>query len=407
MKKIFALLLVMVTAFGLVACKKDDPEDNPKDNPKDVVKIKVWGPAEEKVLFDEMTAAFKLANPDKEYEFTFGDVGEDKAKEEYVKDPDAAADVFMFANDQIQELNTVGALLEVQGSIKTDVTKRNVKGSVDSATIDDKLLALPLTADNGYFMYYDKSKLTADDVKTFDGILAKATSTNQFFFPFETGWYVSSFFLTVGDLEYIDGGLVNYKGTLADAQAAATAMTKYINNDKVVTKLESIGAQFAEGKILAGLSGTWDAKAVKEALGENYAAVKLPTATIGGAQKQLSSFAGYKLIGVNARSQHKEEALAYANFISNEANQVRRVEVRGSGPSNIKAQDSSAVTSDIALSALAQQSVFSKGQGVIPADSYWTPVEAFGVSIKAGDINLTNVNAKTQELLDKINRVTK
>ena len=38
-------------------------------------------------------------------------------------------------------------------------------GSVLAATIDGKLYAYPATADNGYFMFYNKEYFTEDDVR--------------------------------------------------------------------------------------------------------------------------------------------------------------------------------------------------------------------------------------------------
>ena len=47
-----------------------------------------------------------------------------------------------------------------------DVKSRNLPGSVGAATMNDKLYAYPMTADNGYFLYYDASILSAEDVQS-------------------------------------------------------------------------------------------------------------------------------------------------------------------------------------------------------------------------------------------------
>ncbi|MEJ1730534.1 hypothetical protein SMA90_29845, partial [Escherichia coli] len=46
------------------------------------------------------------------------------------------------------------------------------------------------------------------------------------------------------------------------------------------------------------VDGTWDAQPVKDALGDNYAAAKLPTFTVGEKTYQLSGFGGFKMLGV-------------------------------------------------------------------------------------------------------------
>ena len=65
-----------------------------------------------------------------------------------------------------------GALQEILLNPE-DVKSRNLTGSVEAATMDGKLYAYPMTADNGYFLYYDKSVLSEDDVKSMDTLLAK------------------------------------------------------------------------------------------------------------------------------------------------------------------------------------------------------------------------------------------
>lgn len=79
----------------------------------------------------------------------------------------------------------------------------------------------------------------------------------------------------------------------------------------------------AEGKLAALCSGTWDADTVKEALGDNYAATKLPTINIGGEDKQLSNFADFKLVGVNSQVDPEVAMAAHqlAEWLTNEENQ--------------------------------------------------------------------------------------
>ena len=57
-----------------------------------------------------------------------------------------------------------------------------------------------------------------------------------------------------------------------------------------------------DGSINAMFSGSWDANAVKEALGDNMGVAALPTYTLNGEEKQMTSYAGSKAIGVNPYS---------------------------------------------------------------------------------------------------------
>ena len=55
----------------------------------------------------------------------------------------------------------------------------NSAGAINAATYDGVLYGYPMTADNGYFLYYDKSVLTEEDVQTLDGILAAAEKAGK------------------------------------------------------------------------------------------------------------------------------------------------------------------------------------------------------------------------------------
>ena len=62
---------------------------------------------------------------------------------------------------------------------------------------------------------------------------------------------------------------------------------------------------------------------VKEAWGENYGACKLPTYTVAGKEVQMSSFTGYKMMGVNSYSKNKEWACRLADWLTNQQNQMK------------------------------------------------------------------------------------
>ncbi|MFZ2537382.1 MAG: maltose-binding protein, partial [Oscillospiraceae bacterium] len=104
----------------------------------------------------------------------------------------------------------------------------------------------------------------------------------------------------------------------------------------------------------------------------------------GGKQTQLGSFAGYKLVGVNALTKFPVDAMNLAEWLTNEENQGKRFAAREIGPSNIKVAGSDAVKSNIPLSALALQSQFATPQNSV-SDKYWAPAEAFGTAMENKD----------------------
>jgi arabinogalactan oligomer / maltooligosaccharide transport system substrate-binding protein len=356
--------------------------------------LKVWGSQEDQVMLQGMIDSFKTANPDAIYNITLSVVSEADAKGKVLEDPAAAADVFQFANDQIMDLVNAGALYEVTRN-KADIIAANMPGSIEASTVGGKLYAYPSTADNGYFMYYDKSVFSEDDVKSLDKMLEVAAAKNKkVFMDVSNGWYIASFFLGAGGkLTVVDGKQVcdfnNANGVLAgEAIKAFTADPAFLTGDDAVLT-GGIGDTVA-----AGVSGTWNAEAISGKLGSNYAATKLPTFTLGTEQKQMSSFAGFKLVGVNAQTAAPVEAMKLAEWLTNEENQVLRFTTRLMGPSNINAANSEEVKANIALAALANQNQYAVSQKEV-GGTYWDPAAAFGTAMEAKDYSKS-----VQELLD-------
>lgn len=373
MKKLLSFALALCLAFSVVSALAD------------TVQLKVWGSQEDQAMLKEMAEAFKAAHSDKQFDITFGVVGEPDAKTRFLEDPMAAADVFAFANDQLYDLVKADALYEVTRN-KDEIVAANVPGSIEAATKDGVLYAYPMTADNGYFLYYDKSVISEEQVKTLDGILEAAKAANKkVFMDVSNGWYIASFFMGAGCRLGLDASgkqtcdFNNEKGI-----AAAEAIKAFTANEAFLTGDDAILTGGMGDTICAGVSGAWNAAAIQQKLGDNYAATKLPTFTAGGEQVQMASFGGYKLVGVNTNTQFPEEAMDLAQFLTNEENQLKRFETRELGPSNIKVAESEAVKSNVALSALAAQSQFALPQTEV-LGNYWTPAEAFGTTMEAKD----------------------
>ncbi len=375
MKKLLSLALVLSLALTLaLPVFATEP-----------VKLKVWGSQEDQAMLQEMVDAFKAANADKTFEVEFGVVSEADAKTRYMEDPTAAADVFAFADDQLPAFVAADALYEVTRN-KDEIIAANIPSSVKAASSGDHLYAYPMTADNGYFLYYDKSVISEEQVKTLDGILEAAKATNKkVFMDVSNGWYIASFFLGAGcELRVDENGVIvcdfnNEAGVKAgEAIKAFTADEAFLTGDDNILK-GGIGETIA-----AGVSGAWNADDIKSKLGDNYAATKLPTFTMGGEQVQMGSFAGFKLLGVNTMTQYPEEAMDLAAWLTNEENQLKRFEVRGLGPANVNVAASTAVQDNIALAALAAQAPYASSQAA-GLDNYWAPAEAFGTTMEAKD----------------------
>lgn len=367
-KKKRIVLPALLLAVLLSGCQKDAPVSSKEEQAPDTdtVNLTVWGAEEDEELLGQIFEGFEETyGGQAEFNITYMPQSESHCTDALLADLENGADVFAFADDQLNTLVAAGALEPVANA--ESVKAANLPESVLAASVNDTLYALPLTADNGYFLYYNKQYFSEEDIASFDRMLEiAAASDKKVSMEWSSGWYVYSLFgntgLTVG---LADDGITNYctwnstdgniKGTdVAQAMVDMAAHPGFISTDDAGF-LEGV----RNGTIIAGVNGVWNAVAVEEAWGGNYGASKLPSYSCGGQQVQMASFSGYKLIGVNAYSEHYEWAAKLAEWISNEENQKLRFMVRGQGPSNINAAASAEVQNSPAIAALLDQSEFS------------------------------------------------
>ena len=373
------------------------------------VNLTVWGPQEDQELLKQMCDAFAAANADKTYTFTYGVVSEADAQKEVIKDISAAADVFAFASDQTATLVNAGALYRVTKN-KDEIVAENSESSISAASIDGELYGYPYVSDT-YFMYYDKSKLSEDDVKSIEGIMSKDIEgvTTNFAFNTDDGWYQSGFFFGAGCKLFGEDGtdptqcdFNNERGYMVGEYLIdLVANPKYgANFDDSLVK-----AGFAEGTLAAAVSGTWNAGEIQASLGDNYAATKLPEFTLSnGETVQMGSMANFKIMGVNSETKNPLDAMALAEWLTNKDNQKTRFEVRSYAPTNVElANDTDTMNSNIAVGALAQQAQYATVQtSISQCQNYWTPAEAFGQEIIAGTCTKDNLQQKLDAYVESV-----
>lgn len=373
------------------------------------VNLTVWGPQEDQELLKQMCDAFAAANADKTYTFTYGVVSEADAQKEVIKDISAAADVFAFASDQTATLVNAGALYRVTKN-KDEIVAENSESSISAASIDGELYGYPYVSDT-YFMYYDKSKLSEDDVKSIEGIMSKDIEgvTTNFAFDTDNGWYQSGFFFGAGCKLFGEDGtdptqcdFNNERGYMVGEYLIdLVANPKYgANFDDSLVK-----AGFAEGTLAAAVSGTWNAGEIQASLGDNYAATKLPEFTLSnGETVQMGSMANFKIMGVNSETKNPLDAMALAEWLTNKDNQKTRFEVRSYAPTNVElANDTDTMNANIAVGALAQQAQYATVQtSISQCQNYWTPAEAFGQEIIAGTCTKDNLQQKLDAYVESV-----
>ena len=369
--------------------------------------IKVWCPAEdqESGWIQKMCDQFNAAHPNWNLTFKYETCSEGDAGKMVTQDPTAAGDVYFFANDQLTSLLSTEAIAQIGGTALDYVKETNSETMLATVTNDGKVYGFPFTA-NTWFMYYNKSVFTEDDVKSLDKMLEKGVVA----FDITNSWYFQAFYAAVGGV---------FCGPNGDDEAAgivlgdnATAATKYLvnlaKNPNFVKDISGSGkAGLADGSVAAIFSGTWDYEAVKAALGDNIGICQLPTINVEGKDYTLKSFAGSKAIGVNRQSQVPQNVLvSLAQYLASEDAQLSHYEMRNIVPCNTKLLESDAVKND-AL-AQAQSNTVANTAIIQPANTtfnnnWWDNATTMANAIMDGVVTEENAAEKTAEFEKSIN----
>ena len=358
--------------------------------------LKLW--VSETAGVSDLTATqiddFEAANPGIVINQTIEGVSESTSATQMLTDIDAGADLYCFAQDQFARLVQGGALTKLGVGASATVTADNDAGSVAAVKSGSDLYAYPLTSDNGYFLYYDSSVLSASDVTNMTTLLAKAKDAGKNV-SFEMGtsaWYLASYFFGTGcrsnwttdnDGKFTD---VNDDFKSANGLVAIKGIQELVKATNYVSS--SSAADFiAPTPSCAVVTGTWAYNDVKTNLGEHLACAKLPEFTVGGVDYQLGSFSGNKLMGVKPHADAKTAAVCskLALYLTGARCQEERFDAVAWGPSNKAVQALSKVTANEALAALAQQNAFATPQGQIHG-SWWDIAKVIGTAAANADM---------------------
>ena len=361
----------------------------------------VWSPQEDQDTgwLQAQCDAFNAAHPNWDITFEYGVCPEGDAKATVTQDVEASADVYMLANDNIPDLVTAGALAELGGSYLDQVTSTNSASIVASVTYNDAVLAFPFTS-NTWFMYYDKSVYSEEDVKSLETMLEKGKVS----FPLTNSWYIEAFYAANGCTVFGDGtdeaAGIDFGGD--KAAAVTNYLVDLVANPNFVVDADGAGiAGLREGTVNAIFSGSWDAAAVQEALGDNYAAAGIPTVKIGDTVGQMKAFVGSKAIGVNPHAENQQVAMALAAYLASDEAQQAHYDVRGIIPTstNITIGDDAVANATAAVvnyGSIMQPLVSKMG-------NYWSPAENMGKAIVAGDVTHDNAVEKTEAMNTAMN----
>lgn len=395
-KRAVAVLLAGVMTFGLAAACLTGCGSGSGEGGAEKVRLMVWSPSEDQSKdsgewLQTCCEAFAGEHPEWDITFVYGVMDE------------ASADVFMYANDTITTLTDAKALAKIGGIYRDEVEATNSQEILDTITVDDYLYGVPYTT-NTWFMFYDKSVFSEDDIKNLDTMLEKGVVS----FPFTNSWYLPAFYIGNGCTLFGDG--TDESAGVDFSGQKAVDVTNYLiylaNNPNFKIDADGSGiAGLRDGSIEAMFTGSWDANGIKESLGDNMGVASLPTYTLNGEEVQMYAYAGSKAIGVNSQSRYPEAAVQLAVYLGSAEAQRLHYELRNVIPCNTELLQAEDIASDELV--IAQNDTFNYTSIMQPfvsqMNNCWTPVENLGKGIRNGSVTHDNAEEQTEAMNDAMN----
>lgn len=378
------------------------------DSGAEKIRLMVWSPSEDQSKdsgqwLQTCCENFAALHPEWDITFVYGVSDEASAATAVSQDPDASADVFMYANDTLTTMTDANALAKFGGIYAEELKATNSETLLDSLTLDGDIYGVPFTT-NTWYMYYDKSVFTEEDVKSLDTMLEKGVVS----FPFVNSWYLPAFYFGNGCTLFGDGTQEELGADFGGENAVEVTeyLVDLVGNPNFKIDQDGSGlAGLRDGSINAIFSGSWDAAAVQEILGDNMGVAALPAYTLNGEEKQMYAYAGSKAIGVNTSTKHMKASVELAMYLGSAEAQRLHYELRNVIPCNTELNSDPEIAADPVVKA--QNDTFDRTSILQPfvasMNNCWTPVENMGKAIRNGSVTKENAAEQTKAMNDAMN----
>ena len=304
--------------------------------------VRLYVDVAQKPAFQKVVNGFTKANKGVTVKVIANASGSANAKTDIAKDPAKYADVFAVPNDQLGDMADKGYINQIAPKYAKEAKADDSTTAYEGMEYKGKLYAMPMEI-QAQTLFYNKSKLTADDVKTWDGLTKKGVVASDLTVPYNFG----PVFQSAGVKLFGDTG-EDVTGSTFNTSDGVTALKWFAaqKSNKGVMQTTNALNQLQSGKADAILDGPWDTANVKKVLGDNYAVAPYPTITLNGQQKQMQAFLGIHGFAVNAKAKDQAASQALAAYITKESAQLALFKDQGLVPANKSAQMNSAVKAD-------------------------------------------------------------
>ena len=336
--------------------------------------LTVWSPSEDQdpeygQWLNTMCDQFNELHPNWDITFNYGVCTESDAKKLVPQDIDAAADVFIYSSTGLENLCQANSLTEFGGKYLDTIRENYSSVLADSLTYDDGVYGVPMTT-NTYFMYYDKSVFSEDDIKSLDTMLEKGKVA----IPLNNGFYLASFYLGAGATFFGEEGNEREAGIVLDNDetlAMTNALIDMVQNENLV------------------VSSPEDAIAM----------------TVDGEEVQLKPFTSSKAIGVKSTTAYPQVAIELAMYLGGYDSQKLHYETRGYVPCYKGLVNDTEIQKDavVAVDSWTVENIAVPRANYTEMSYFWTAAESFGNELRDGIMTHENAAEKLKTLEESSN----
>ena len=391
MKRIIPSLTVIVMLAALLSgCGGSGSE----------VTLTVWCAEMDKEIITIMVDAFMATNP-AIAGINIEVVEDDLTREVFEENPDSAADVICVPHDQLGALVFQGFLHEITDLNHISEISGNTSASIKAGQIDGKQYGFPSSFET-HMLFYDRSLISDSAVLTLEGIVSSPVPDDgiPFGMDFANAYFTANWFYTFGCLLFgengEDSGFCDF-----DSPSGIAAMSYLIENRESFGDMngDTAAELFKEGKLGAYIGGPWNAAAITDALMGNYGCAALPS--VEG--REMHSFAGFKLYCVNADTKNPQVAMDLAAWLTNPGNQKIRFQERNLIPVSLSlTEDIDVAVSTTAKAVMAQGAHAVAMPSIREMSNFWTPTGDFTLACYMGEIAISELPAKLEQLTEII-----
>lgn len=245
----------------LVGCGSASKDKMDSASSSDSKTIKLWVPTGAKKSYADIVAKFEK---DSGYTVKVVESEDPKAQEKIKKDASTAADVFSLPHDQLGQLVESGTIQEVPEEYTKEIAATATDQAIVGAQYKGKTYAFPFGIES-QVLFYNKSKLAAEDVASYDTITTKATFGGTF--KQANAYATGPLFMSVGNTLFGENG-EDVKGTNWGNEKGV-AVLKWIadqasNKGFVNLDANNVMSKFGDGSVASFESGPWDYEAAQK-----------------------------------------------------------------------------------------------------------------------------------------------